>query len=454
MTGIAEPLLSPSPAAPPASATAQPLDTEPWSLATRVAFRFCVLYFGLYILMTQMLGGVLPIPGFGFPPLLTLQPMRSLVFMVGNGLLGVKPTLHPTGSGDTLYDYTFAVTALLIAAIGTAIWSAAARHTTSHPRLFKWFRLFVRVGLGTTMLLYGFIKVFPLQMGHPTFQLTRLLEPYGDFSPMGVIWSSIGSSPGYQRFIGSAEVVAGVLLLVPWTSLVGALVSFGVATGVFMVNMTYDVPVKLFSLHLVLMAIFLIVPDTRRLVDWFVLNRPVPPRPNPRYGSSDRAHRAWIIAQLMFLTWAVGNQVYRNAQSWKSYGGGAAKSPLYGIWDVDSMSINGELRPPLTTDTLRYSHAVFTTTNAGMVFQKMDQKFQRYTGRVDSVNHKITLGRASDSTWKSELTYERPLLSARLIFEGKLDGNTVRIAMTKHDLSKFFLRSRGFNWVQEYPINR
>jgi len=31
----------------------------------------------------------------------------------------------------------------------------------------------------------------------------------------------------------------------------------------------------------------------------------------------------------------------------------APRWPLYGIWDVDSMSINGEALPPLTTDTLR-----------------------------------------------------------------------------------------------------
>ena len=31
-----------------------------WSLPTRLAFRFCVLYFGLFVVSTQMLGGLLP----------------------------------------------------------------------------------------------------------------------------------------------------------------------------------------------------------------------------------------------------------------------------------------------------------------------------------------------------------------------------------------------------------
>src|SRR3954468_23196145 len=97
MTGIAEPLLSP-PLSPSATAAPfQPTETEPWSLATRIAFRFCVVYFAIYILMTQMLGGLLPIPGFGVPDLSSLQPARSLVIDVVGPLFGLKPTLHPTG---------------------------------------------------------------------------------------------------------------------------------------------------------------------------------------------------------------------------------------------------------------------------------------------------------------------------------------------------------------------
>jgi hypothetical protein len=429
----------------------QPRSEASWSPATRTAFRFCVLYFGLYVLTTQMLAGMLPISAFRIPVLAEKAPMRPLVIWVGNHLLGVKPTVHTTGSGDTLFDWTHAFTTLLLATLGTVVWSLIARRTTSHPRLYKWFRLFLRVALGTTMFSYGFAKVFPLQM--PTVFLSRLLEPYGDFSPMGVIWYSIGAAPGYERFIGSAEVLGGLLLLLPWTTLVGALVTLGVTFGVFMVNMTYDVPVKLFSFHLVLMSLFLIAPDARRLVNWFVLNRPVEPAPAPRYGSSARSHLGWIIAQVVFAVWAVGFQINGGMEAWDAYGGGAPKSPLYGIWDVDSMSIDGELRPPLATDTLRYSHAVFQSLNGLISFQKMNQKFDRFTGTIDTVKHTLTLQKGNDSTSKPVLAYERPS-PTQLAFEGEIDGKRVRMAMTQHDLNKFLLISRGFSWVQEFPINR
>jgi len=222
---------------------------------------------------------------------------------------------------------------------------------------------------------------------------------------------------------------------------------------VFMVNMTYDVPVKLFAFHLVLMSIFLIAPDARRLINWFVLNRPVVPDSAPRYGASARSHRVWIIAQLVFLAVALGNEIYGGARSWKTFGGAAPKSPLYGIWDVDSMTVNGELRPPLTTDTLRYSHAVFQSRDGFTVFQKMNQKFDYFRGTVDTVQHTVTLQSGMDKTLKPVLTYERPS-PTRLTFEGDLRGEHIRIAMTQHDLNKFLLISRGFHWVQEYPVNR
>ena len=90
------------------------------------------------------------------------------------------------------------------------------------------------------MMVYGMSKAVPLQMPFPF--LTTLLERYGDFSPMGVLWSSIGASPAYEIFTGCAELLGGVLLIFPRTTTLGALVCLADAIQVFLLNMTYDVP--------------------------------------------------------------------------------------------------------------------------------------------------------------------------------------------------------------------
>jgi len=68
--------------------------------------------------------------------------------------------------------------------------------------------------------------------------------------------------------------VGGVLLLAPRTTLLGALVCLVDLVQVFLLNMTFDIGVKLISLHLVLMSILLIAPDLRRVAGVLVYARP------------------------------------------------------------------------------------------------------------------------------------------------------------------------------------
>src|SRR4051812_47039985 len=108
----------------------------------------------------------------------------------------------------------------------------------------------------------------------PAPNLTRLLEPFGNFSPMGVLWYSVGASFPYERFAGAMELAAAVLLFVPRLSMLGAMVLIADSVQIFTLNMTYDIPVKLFAFHLIALGVVLLAPDLRRLANVLVLNRP------------------------------------------------------------------------------------------------------------------------------------------------------------------------------------
>ncbi len=209
-----------------------------------------------------------------------------------------QPLVIASGSGDKIFDWVLAFCFLVFAAVGTVVWSLAARRRLSYVGFHKWFRLFLRFSLGATMVSYGAAKAIPLQMPYPSLQ--RLLEPFGHFSPMGVLWYSIGASRPYEIFTGCAELLAGILLFIPATATLGALVALACTIQIFTLNMTYDVPVKLFSFHLILMSIFLLAPDARRLLNVFVLNRTAGPSTVPPLGRSQRAIRIGIIAQVVF----------------------------------------------------------------------------------------------------------------------------------------------------------
>jgi len=143
-----------------------------------------------------------------------------------------------------------------------------------------------------------FSKLIPTQM--PTLFLSRLVEPFGNFSPMGVLWTSIGASPVYESFTGAVELLGGVLLFFPQTTLLGSLICLIGAGEVFVLNMTYDVPVKLLSLHLVLMALILAAPYAGNLFDLLVRHRPLTPVEEPPIGRTPRRRRLAFIAQAVY----------------------------------------------------------------------------------------------------------------------------------------------------------
>ncbi len=161
-------------------------EPERWNLALRVAFRFCAIYFGLFCLSNQIVDGIIPFVNIS--NLDTALRVRSgHRFLTAAHVFHVTKTLiyQGSGSGDKTFDWVLTFCVLAIAAIGTLLWSAIDGKRLSHATAYQWFHLGIRVALGSQLLVYGFAKILPLQMPFPF--LTRLIEPYGNFSPMGVL---------------------------------------------------------------------------------------------------------------------------------------------------------------------------------------------------------------------------------------------------------------------------
>jgi hypothetical protein len=339
---------------------------------------------------------------------------------------------------------------LVLATTGTVVWSILRRRKSSYVGFHKWFRLFLRFALGSTMVSYGAAKAIPLQMPFPPLQ--RLLEPFGHFSPMGVLWYSIGASRPYEVFTGCAELLAGILLFIPATATLGALVSLAVTVQIFTLNMTYDVPVKLFSFHLILMSLFLLAPDARRLMNVFVLNRAAGRSTVPPLGRTRKAWRIAAALQVVFGIFLVGMNFNQSIQGWTAYGGGAPKSPLYGIWNVTKMEVDGVERSGLVTDYDRFRRVIFETP-ARMSFQRMDDTFVLFGNTIDMNAKTLALTRQPNAPPVGTFTIAQPAAD-RLVLDGVLEGKKTRLQLELFPRERFLLVTRGFNWIQEFPFNR
>jgi hypothetical protein len=411
---------------------------RPWPLAARLAYRFFSVYFGLYVVCTQMLNGFIPFP-IDLPSVSDQGPVRWMVQWVAQSVFGVATPLVVTGSGsgDKTFDWVLAFCLIVISLIAAAAWSFVAK-VSAYDRGHARYRLFLRFALGTTMLTYGAAKIIPLQMSFPSLQ--RLLEPYGHFSPMGVLWASIGASRPYEIFTGVAETTAAVLLFIPHTAPLGALVALACTIQVWMLNMTYDVPVKLFSFHLIAMSLFLLTPDCRRILSAVL----VEPSSKPR-------RVAWIL-QVVLGAWFVALALKGSVEAWTQYGGGSPKSPLYGVWNVAYMSVDGVERAPLVTDYDRWRRVIFDRPQ-GMSFQRMDDTFAQFGNTIDTTAKTLALTRPADPKWGATFTFEQTAPN-RMALSGEMDGKKVVLRLELWPREKFLLVTRGFDWVQEYPFNR
>jgi len=439
------------------------LQTEPipqqqqiseWSAALRFAFRFSVIYLGLFCLATQIItslfsatqGNDIPDPG-------TLWPLRPLVLWTAAHIFNVAAPLSMEGnsaSGDCMFGWVLAFCLLIIAAIASGIWSILDRNRKSYAALHTWVRLFFRFALAGQMINYGMAKVIPLQMPYPS--LTRLLQPFGTFSPMGVLWSSIGAAPAYEIFAGCAEVFGGLLLIFPRTATLGALVCLADMIQVFMLNMTYDVPVKLFAFHLILLACFLLARDVPRLVGVLFQDRATVPRPRAQLFSSIRANRLALVAQIVLGLWLLGLNLHTVRQYWRQYGGGRQYSALYGIWEVTQMSIDGQPRPPLLTDNTRWRRAIFDFPQVAAL-QRMDDSVVFYRAAISLPDKTLVLTKGADKNWKANLAFQRPAHD-KLIVDGRMEDHHLHMELQLTDRNNFLLVKRGFHWIQEFPYNR
>lgn len=421
-------------------------DTGPrWHPARRAAFRFVFSYLVLYIIPFPI--EYLPFSGSLIQQYTNLW--QAIVPWVGKHVLRLSYdiTVFQNGSGDTTYNYVQVLCFLALAVAATAIWSMLDRRRQSYDRLYQWLRLYVRFSLASAMIGYGAFKIIPLQMPAPFF--TRLIEPYGDSSPMGLLWTFIGASTSFQIFTGSAEMLGGLLLILPRTTMLGALVCLADTILIFVLNMSYDVPVKLYSFHLLLMSVFLLAPDLKRLTNLFLFNRGVEAARLPQLFQRKLLNRGALALQILLGLYIIGSSFYA---SYKQFKVRAAKPPLYGLWSVDEFSTDGQVQPPLLTDTARWRRVMFQFPGA-LTVQPMSGPNQQFRLDLNMESKSLSIVKRDDPNWKAEFSFEE-VDTGLITLDGQLEGRRTKAKLVRFDENEFLLKNRGFHWVQEFPFNR
>jgi uncharacterized membrane protein YphA (DoxX/SURF4 family) len=409
--------------------------------------RFCLVYFTLYSLATQIIGGVILTPWFSFPALGNIWPMRNITEWLAEHVFGLRPPLVFIGnSGDTAFHWIQNAWLLALALVITAAWMVLHPDRGRDHMWQRWFRLFLRFAMAAQMFYYGMAKIIPTQFPPPS--LVTLVESVGNLSLSDLLWTWVGASTPYQIFTGGAEMAAGILMLVPRTTRLGALIGLADMLQVFVLNMAYDFGLKQISFHYLLMFGYLLAPDAWRLANVLVLNRPTDPSPEPDLFATPLANRRALIAQVIFGIYLIGMFTWVATRLYYAPGGpGEPRSPLYGIWNIEELTVDGETRPAVLNDyDRRWRRAIFDTPNV-VVFQRTDDSFAHYEAAIDTSSRAIALTKRNGGSWRASFTYDRPA-SDRLALDGTMDGYTLRIRLRRVELDTFRLLNSRFRWVR------
>lgn len=424
-------------------------DEPIWHPAKKVGFRFLCIYFLMY---------VIPFPLSLLPWTESIQQGLSNAWAavtpwVGKHVLhlGYEVATGPNGSGDTTSDYIQLLVIVAVAVAGCLLWTLVDRKRPNYRGLSRWLIVGCRYYLAMCLMLYGFFKLFKTQFPYPS--LYRLIQPYGESSPMGLVWTFMGYSKAYNIFAGFGEVGAGVLLLFRRTTTLGALVGLGVMGNVAMLNYAFDVPVKLFSTNLWLMLLALALLDAPRLVNVFFLNRTAKSAEAIPHFESLKWRRVALAVKILLVGTLLYGNITGGLEARKKWGEARTLPPLHGLYEVDTFVKDGETHPPLITDEQRWRYLIHDYEGFVQIRLMTGQR-KGYGVDVDEEAKTLTLSvRGPDDEAKYDWTYEQPT-PEKLVLTGEIDGSSYTVEMTKKDVNDFLLVSRGYNWINEYPFNR
>ncbi|MEM9859002.1 MAG: hypothetical protein AAF843_16710 [Bacteroidota bacterium] len=426
---------------------------ESWPQYRLILFRFFTIYF---ILSTAIWSWFSSIPWFYFIDPYSNGFTEGYTNFFNTYIFQIKEELIPTrGSGDTSMGWATLYAQLFLALVGSIIWSALDWKRDHYQTGSLVIRNIVRYYIILAAFIYGIIKIFGLQMPAPSnsYYATEL----GDFSAMRFSWNFIGYSKGYEFFSGLTEVLVGVFLLYRRTVVLGALLGIGVFTNVFLLNISYDIPVKIYSFQLLFACVFIVLGNLKRIFHFFVLNKEVVPDTSWNISYP----KPWLkptrlVLKVIFVIAFVLYPFYKYYNTYASRNNVTASPPFQsGFYSVQNFVLNGDTIPASINSDIHWKDLIIDNDFRGSI-GLIDSTFRVRYGRSYFYNYGL------DSLGKI-LTIKGTRRDTIPIFEGtylaldnkglRLDGiykaqDTLRLDLI-WDERDYPLARKEFNWMLE-----
>lgn len=412
--------------------------------------RFVVIYFLIYIFPFPL--DYLPYVGTYVSN--TVQLFWDwLLPMVYEDVLGFKGqlVLKATGSGDRTVDYLLLMVKFLLAIVITIGSLFFTLEESKERKIVACFIVALRYYLAFNMLSYGFAKVFYLQFSQ--LSLYSLEQTFGNSSPMGLLWRFMGYSESYTVFAGMLEVLGGMFLIWRRTKILGAIICFAVMLNVFVLNLTYDVPVKLFSFHLTIISLVILTPDVKNFMNFFFWNRPTEPSPIKPYFINKKKETLRVAIKILFVVIIVLSGINSRIKQQKLYGKRVPEHSLYGVYEVhlfvkngDTLSSNDPM--PLMGYPQKWEKLLIDKRDSRIILMDDEQWAMKH--ELDTVSKTFTMTGYMDESLQYKFTYRQ---KGNWLYLNS-ENDSLKINLLRKKREEFYLENRGFHWINDYPMNR
>lgn len=345
-----------------------------WKVYEKVLFRIAFLFFvGMSIPTENWWENFLAIDW-------TNLHYRDL-YLIGRYI----PKFVETKHFPWLRGYQTFVLILLIAIGGALVWTLLDRRRKSYNQLYYWLRTLVRYRAAIYMIVWGLIKIFPVQCPYPSEGI--LNTPIGDLPIQKIYWWSVGGVPYYEVFGGLVEFSAGVLLFFRRTEALGAALMAGTLAVLTSANINYGGGVHIESTYFMISGLFLLLYYAGDVYRVLVLRQNINPVSYvPRLTSGSKILR-WVVRGGLFFVFLMVMPYlsYLNFR-YDPYNQAITASPeeLRGVYAVHKFVVNGEEIPYDAYHPQRWEDVTFEkwTTLTFKVFQQIDFDTQGLVNRI------------------------------------------------------------------------
>lgn len=365
----------------------------------------------------------------------------ALSKLVGQLFFGLENVLRPemTGSGDTQMDWLNIVSIALLSTLISIILVFIGYIRRNIDSILNFIRVYLRFYLGLFLIFYGIAKLY-LNGQFGQIELYHLDSTFGNKSPMGLLWTFMAYSREYTLFIGVIETLAGVLLLYKRSSLIGGLMGFAIMLNVFLLNMFYDVPVKIFSFHLLLCAFIIISPGIKKILLFLTGENAQPVALSFIEIGNKSVTIVFTVLKSILVVVLVGLDFFSFNEEMEQ-----PADYLDGVYRIESIEYSNDSIPALKWEKIMFNSLYGSVTDYSGTRNQLELQIDT-TKKIVNFNFRL------DSTLMS-FNYEL-YAGDSVEFTNIQEADTIRVFTKRLQKDDFLLMNRGFHWVSEYPLNR